>query len=134
VNDGLAIGIADVYSIIDHRLLGDEDFVEEVAKRFKGDVKKERWKKERSLPQIAAAVETRYQITLDQMRSWSRRPGALLGRRVFSLVAKEYGYKGKGIGEYLKKDPAAVTGYVRKGDKLQAEVEKVIADQETESN
>jgi len=48
-----------------------------------------------------------------------------MGRKVFSLMAKEYGYTGREIAEYLRKDPAAVMGYLRQGEGLRGEVEKV---------
>ena len=45
------------------------------------------------------------------------------------VLAKEYGYRGIEIADYLKKDPTAVTQYARKRDEVLpyiAAVEKVI--------
>jgi hypothetical protein len=134
MNDGVTLKEEDVYATIDQRLLGDEKFIEEVARKRDGDVRRERRKKAYLLSQIAAAMEKRYHITLDQMQSWSRAAGLLMGRRVFSLVAKGYGYRGREIAEYLRKDPAAVTGYLRQGEGLMGEVEKVVEDLTKEKN
>jgi REP element-mobilizing transposase RayT len=134
MNDGVTLKEEDVYATIDQRLLGDEKFIEEVARKRDGDVRRERRKKAYLLSQIAAAMEKRYHITLDQMQSWSRAAGLLMGRRVFSLVAKGYGYRGREIAEYLRKDPAAVTGYLQQGEGLMGEVEKVVEDLTKEKN
>ena len=37
----------------------------------------------------------------------------MMGMKLFSLIAKEYGYKGKEIAGYIQKDPAVVTRYLR---------------------
>ncbi len=43
--------------------------------------------------------------------------GGMEGRRLFSLVGRE-------IEEFLEKDPAAVTGYLRRGQDLQVQMER----------
>ena len=48
------------------------------------------------------------------------------GRKLFSLAGREYGYKGKEIAEFLGKDPAAVTGYLRRGQDLRAKMKRLI--------
>ncbi len=47
------------------------------------------------------------------------------GRRLFSQVAREYGYKGKEIAAFLAKDPASVTGYLRGGQDLRESEDKL---------
>ena len=49
-----------------------------------------------------------------------------LGRRLLSLVATEYGYKGKEIGLYVRKDPAVITRDLKEKGQLEKEMEKVI--------
>ncbi len=49
----------------------------------------------------------------------------MLARKVFTQTAKEYGYMGKEIAEYLRKDPASVSGYLQ-GEEVGTEVSKVI--------
>ena len=44
---------------------------------------------------------------------------------MFSLVAREYGYKGKEIAAHLSKDPASVTGYLRGGRDLRDKKERL---------
>ena len=39
------------------------------------------------------------------------------------MVGREYGYKGKEIAEFMGKDLAAVTGYLRKGQDLREKME-----------
>jgi hypothetical protein len=46
-------------------------------------------------------------------------------KNLFSLVAKEDGYKGQEIAEYLWGDPASVTGCVRERKRFEADIEKV---------
>ena len=52
-------------------------------------------------------------ITLKQMREKSKDRGISLGRKLMSIVANEYGYKGKEVARYLKKDPAIITRYLK---------------------
>jgi hypothetical protein len=61
------------------------------------------------------------------MRSWERTSNVLTARRLFSILAKEYGYKGREIAVYLRKDPAAVTGYLRSGESVRKAVPAVVA-------
>ncbi len=125
MGDGVSVPKAEIYATVDQRILGDEPFVESVREHHPKDDIKGRKKRAYTMPQIAAAIERAYPITLHELRSWSRRGPVLFGRRVFSLVAKEYGYKGREIAEYLQKDPAAVTGYLRRGGELGVAVERV---------
>jgi hypothetical protein len=59
------------------------------------------------------------------MSSWTRTAGVVLARRVLSLMAKEYGYTGGEIAGLLEKGPTAITEYLRQGEGLKREVEKV---------
>jgi hypothetical protein len=70
-------------------------------------------------------VEGVYGITLRQLREKSKDEGIGSGRKVMSLVAREYGYKGQEIAEYLWKDPAVITRYLKEGKRLESEIEKV---------
>jgi hypothetical protein len=44
---------------------------------------------------------------------------------LFSLSGREYGDKGREIAEYLGKDPAAVTGYLRREKDFEAELDRL---------
>lgn len=127
MNDGATVKKEDIYATIDQRLLGDERFVEKVVEKHDGEIKKERRKREYTLPQIARVVERQFDISLENMRSWGRTTKILTARRLFSILSKEYGYAGREIAAYLRKDPAAVTGYLRSGEEVRKEVETVVA-------
>ena len=107
----------EVYATIDQRLQGNEEFVDQTQKRIEGEIKKERRKKEFTLSQICSAVEKSYAVSRDQLYSSSKDRLIMAARRVFTQTAKIYGYAGKEIAEYLKKDPASVTRYVRDEDR-----------------
>ena len=115
----------DVYSTVSQRVLGGEEFVKEVlTKTGRAEV----WGKKRheyTLLEIEGAVERICGVTLRQLREKSKEVGIVSGRKVMSLVAREYGYKGREIAEYLRRDPAVVTRYLKERERLEDEVEKV---------
>jgi len=78
-----------------------------------------------SLGEIAKGIEEITRIGLGELKGKGKDVGVMEGRRLFSLVGREYGYKGKEIAEFLGKDPAAVTGYLRRGQDLQAKLESL---------
>ena len=127
MNDGATVKPEDIYATIDQRLLGDERFVEKVVEKHEGEIKKARRKKEYTLPRIAREIERQYGVSLEALRSWRRLLNILTARRLFSILAKEYGYSGREIAAYLRKDPAAVTAYLRSGADVQKEVMVVAA-------
>jgi len=124
----------EVYATVDQRILGDEGFVEEVkARTGRSDVPGRRRHLYR-LPEIAKAVEEMYGVTLGQLRGKGRGEELGRGRRVMSLVAKEYGYKGQELAGYLWRDPSVITRYLKEGNRLGTEVEKVHAKLRENSN
>ena len=86
------------------------------------------------LPEIARATEEVCGISLGQLREKGRGEGSGRGRRVMSVVAKEYGYKGQEIAGYLWRDPSVITRYLKEGSKLASEVENVHAILPQDSN
>ena len=127
MNDGAMVKQEDVYATIDQRLLGDERFVEKVVEKHEGEIKKERRKKEYTLPRLAREIERQCGVSLEHLRSWRRTINILTARRLFSILAKEYGYAGREIAAYLRKDPAAVTLYLRSGEDVRKDIEVVVA-------
>jgi putative transposase len=124
----------EVYGTVDQRIVGDEGFVEEVmTKTGKLDVRRRR-KYAYRLPDIAKAVEETYAVSLEKLRGKDRGEKLGRGRRVMSLVAKEYGYKGQELGEYLWRDPSVITRYLKAGSRLGSEVEKIHAKLQENSN
>jgi REP element-mobilizing transposase RayT len=111
-----ALKRGEVYATIDQRLQGDQEFIDQVQQRIDGEIKKERRKKEHSLPAICRVVEERHGISRDRLRSSGKERQVMIARRVFTQTAKLYGYRGKEIAAYLRKDPASVTGYLREED------------------
>jgi len=116
----------DFYRTVDQRILGDEEFIERVRERFKNGVTVARRKHGVSLGQIATGIEEILGIRLGELRERGKDRGLMEGRRLFTLVGREYGYKGKEIAEFLRKDPAAVTGYLRGGQDLRAKIERLV--------
>ena len=125
VNDGQVMKKREVYATVDQRLQGGEDFVDRVIEKYEGEVKRERRKKEYTLPQLARAVEKHYDLTLHDLRSAAKQRTVMQGRRAFSLLAREYGYTGREIAGYLSKEPSSVTKYIR-SEEGKPELEKLV--------
>jgi putative transposase len=117
---------AAVYATVDRRLQGDETFIEAVQQKSEQPVEKEKKGKTFTLAAIARAAQEQLGITLDDLRSATKQARVMAGRRLLSVVAKTYGYKGKEIAEFLRKDPSAVAGYLRNA----AEERKMVANME----
>lgn len=115
----------EVYATIDQRLQGNEEFIDQIQQRVEGAIKKERKKKEFSFFQISGVVQKSYGVTREQLHSRSKEQQIMIARRIFAQTAKIYGYAGKEIAEYLKKDPASVTGYLQ-GEDHEKEVVGVV--------
>ena len=115
----------DVYATIDQRLQGDETFVDSVVAKAECAVKHESRRKTRSLTQIGGLVQQRFSISLEELRSSGKASELMSARRVFTQTAKRYGYRGREIAEYLRKDPASVTGYLQ-GSGHRNEIEEIV--------
>ncbi len=124
MNDDETVKKQEVYATIDQRLQGDEAFVERVQQKYAGEVRKELKKKEYSLPKIAHAIKQCTGVMLEQLRAAGKDKQTILGRRLFTLAARAYGYKGIEIAEYLQKEPSSVTKYAL-GEKVQSDLDTV---------
>jgi len=107
-----------VYSTVDQRIQGDEDFAEKILTRHEGDRCERSRKKPHSLSQIADAVEKLHGIGIQELRSAAKTRRISFGRQIFSLMARECEYKSNEVAAYLHKDPSAVTVYARASGKL----------------
>jgi putative transposase len=116
----------DFYRTVDQRVLGDEVFVEQVRERAENRPLRGRRRHRVSLGEIARGIEEVTGIGLSELRGKGKNSGVMEGRKLFSLAGREYGYKGKEIAEFLGKDPAAVTGYLRGSQELRAKMENFI--------
>jgi len=113
---------SEVYATIDQRVQGDASFCELVRTLADKPVEPGRKKKERSLSQIVTVVENTTGVSLEQLRAAGKSGLLMTGRRLFSNTARDYGYQGKEIAQFLHKDPAAVTGYCRRRDELEKDL------------
>lgn len=120
------VGREDIYSTIDQRILGDERFAEKVSEEYKAEVISTKRLKEYTLGDIVSGIENAYGITLKELRSKGKYRDIMLCRKLFSLVAREYGYKGKDIAGHIRKDPAVVTRYLKEKRELETEIKRLI--------
>ena len=65
------------------------------------------------------------QLRIKDLKSTSKTQEVLLGRKLFSLVAKECGYMGNEIAEYLEKDPAVVTAYSKEAKEFAKRIKEL---------
>jgi len=95
----------------------------------KGGISIEPGRRERqySLSQIASAIEDVYGVTLQQMREKGKDRRITLSRKLLSLVAHEYGYRGKEVAVYIRKDPALITRHSKQMKELEKEVQQVLS-------
>ena len=126
VEGGPEVDRRSVYATVDQRILGDERFVEQVMKRAEGEVGAKRRARQYTLPAIAEAMEEARGIKLFEMRGKGKDHAVSAGRKIFSHVATEFGYRGKEIAVYLKKDPAIITRYLKERDTFRKETERVV--------
>jgi len=113
--------------MVDQRILGDEGFVQEVMVRTGSLDIRGRRRHGYGLSEIAKAVEEVCGVGLVQLREKGKDESLKKGRRVMSVVAKEYGYKGHEIAEHLWRDPSVITRYLKEGERFKGEVESVHA-------
>jgi putative transposase len=113
------------YRTVDQRILGDEEFVERLRERVKDGIAVGRKRHGVSLGEIGRGIEEVFGISLGELTGRGKNTGVMEGRRLFSLTAREYGYKGKEIAAFLAKDPASVTGYLRRGQDLRDKKERL---------
>ncbi len=126
MTDGVNLKKSDVYATVDQRLQGDEAFVERVLADHDGGAGA--WKRKRaySLERIAKVIDEFHGVHKGDLRSPIKSRQATYGRRIFTFTAKEYGYKGKEIADYLRIEPAAVTGYERKRGEMGRAINDVV--------
>lgn len=125
INDGIKVKKEDIYRTADQRILGDESFVEQVTEKAEGDIEPKKRKHEYSLEQITGAIGSAFGITLKQMREKGKDREVSLCRKLLSITAKSYEYKGRDIAIYLRKDPSIIARYLQDAGKLGRETERV---------
>ena len=126
VSDGIVVKKEDIYSTIDKRILGNEQFADAIRGKCEASIEPGRREKEYTLQEIATAIEKAHGITLQQMRGKGKDRHITLGRKLLSLVAHEYGYTGKSIAAYMRKDAALITRHIKEKERLNNDVYRVI--------
>jgi len=116
----------EVYATVEQRILGNEHFVEKVLKETSMKAQATRREREYTLAQIAGAIDGIYGISLEEIRSRSKSSRLSAGKKMMSLVAHEYGYKGKEIAEFIHKDPVVVTRHLKERATSENEIEDVV--------
>jgi len=111
----------EVYSTIDQRLKGDDEFVDRVLGEHE-KMPARPWKRKIPLETIAAAIEKRHDVSVETLRSPAKDRAAAGARMVFSILANDHGYKAVEIGRYLDKDPTRVTRYLQARDDVEKDV------------
>jgi REP element-mobilizing transposase RayT len=126
MSDGSVLRKEEVYHSVAQNILGSDEFVERITKRGEGIERKQRGRKEYSLIEIAGEVVRRFGINVEQLRGEDRTGRVSSGRKMMALIAERYGYRRQEIAEFIQKDPAVVTRYLREKPGLNEEVETII--------
>ncbi|MDH3975021.1 MAG: transposase [Deltaproteobacteria bacterium] len=126
ISDAETIEKQDVYRTVDQQLLGNEAFIDEVIKKSSRVIEKKRMTKEYTLNEIAIAVERMFCVDIEQLRGKGKSENSRKGKKLFSIVSNEYGYKGSEIATFIGKDPSVITRHLKEKKELEKEVEEVI--------
>ncbi|RJQ56956.1 MAG: transposase [Nitrospiraceae bacterium] len=126
MGDGLAIKREEVYRTVEQRVLGSEEFLDNVMEKYDVEFKNSKREREYSLRMISEGVEKITGVTLKQIHGKSKFARISTGRKLLILAAKEYGYKGKEIGEYIKRDPAIISIVLKDRSRYKEEMGRVI--------
>jgi chromosomal replication initiation ATPase DnaA len=115
----------EVYSTVDQRIQGGEEFVERVLAQYGGEGLDRGKGKVYSLSRIGDAVEKLYGLSTKELRSSAKTRQISFGRRVFSLMARECGYRCKEVAAYLNKDASGITVHTRAGENLSIPIKEL---------
>ena len=126
IGDGVAVNRDAVYRTVDQRVLGSEEFLDIVMERYDGEIIKEKKEKEYTLAEIAEGVEKIKGVPLKHMRVHNKTQYITASRKLFILLAAEYGYKGREIAGYIKRDPALISMALKERNLLEKDMARVI--------
>ena len=115
----------DLYKTVDQRILGGEEFVDRVMRRTQKGLVRGRRRHEFRLADMATGIGRLWGIGLKELRNKGKKSKVMEGRKLLSLAARECGYKGREVAEFLRKDPAAVTGYLKDEKSLRDKLERL---------
>ena len=135
MGEEVTISKDDLYKTVDQRILGGKKFVERVMGKVPKGIVPGKRRHGFSLGEIAKGIRQIYGITLKELRGKGKDLGVMEGRKLMSLAAREYGYKGREVAEFLRKDPAAVARYIRDKDSFYDKMDKLFLTlEDTEQN
>jgi len=103
MDDGIEVKKEDMYKTVSQRILGEEKFVDTVMEKIDEQFENKKKHHEYSLKKIVETIGEMRGITLKQLREKSNNREILTVRKLASLAAREFGYKGKEIAFYLQK-------------------------------
>ncbi len=104
--------------VADQRILGDGDFVKQVISSLDDLVKKNlRLSGQRiDINTLAEKVSERYNVSIGELRSGSRRKAVVNARRAMSWIGvRELGYSGADVARYLGVRNSCVTRMISTG-------------------
>ncbi len=127
MSGGAMVDKEEIYKTVDQRLLGDETFVEKIKGKTGSELSGTRRSRQYSLERIAGAIEPIADVFLSEMRSTSKSRNVSQGRKLFSRIARDFGYQNREISKFLKKDPSAVTRYLTDQENMGRLADKVLA-------
>lgn len=131
INESLSIKKDDIYNTIDQRILGSEQFAAMVMETQDIKIERIKKKKEFSFTEIAKRIEQAYGITKKQLCEKSKYKQFTKGKKMFCIVAHEYGYSGREIALFINKDPGLVSRYIKERNKMKKELLKILKDKVT---
>jgi hypothetical protein len=120
-----AVFNGDLYKTVDQRILGGEEFVDRVMRKSEEVLSRSRRRHEFSLAEIATGIGQLWGIGLKELRDKGKRPKEVEGRKLLSLAARQCGYKGTEIADFLRRDPAAATDYLKDKKSLRNRLERL---------
>ena len=113
MEEGAVLSEKDLDKTVDQRILGGEGFAEGVMRQTENKTALGKAKGKFALEEIAEKVQGICKIDLNELRGNGKSKEVMNAKKSLSLIAIEYGYRGKEIAEFLQKDPAAITRYLR---------------------
>lgn len=128
LKDGIAEGKRDdFYEMRDQRILGDDNFCEEVMNRMTGSVVNESLtRKDRTLSEIKTKVAELYEVAEAELKGSTRAQRAVIARSVFIRLSRRYtNLMSKEIAEHLNRQPSSLIAMIRQT--TEAEFDKVMA-------
>ncbi|MCG2722448.1 MAG: transposase [Thermodesulfovibrionales bacterium] len=126
MDEGLAVKKEEIYKTVSQRILGEEKFVDTVMEKIEERIENKRKHHEYSLKEIAETIGRMRGITLKQLRGKSKNREILTVRRLASLAAREFSYKGKEIAFFLEKDPSVIARYLQGGETFNADLDRAL--------